>query len=374
MKRTTELQKTLAKRLSLTCLASLLATNSALAAIASGGAQQPGDYAKFDGNGELFFVAFDSTAKVSYTLDLGLDLNSFFINAQQEIGIQSFFPVSDPRWTDFLGQVNPANLRWAVLGADTTGGTAVGGVRLFQTLRQGDQLSLLGTPATVTTAAIPGTLTNGQFTNAMGSAQWGTFFDAVNVSGTHGVAGTALNYNQNGSSVNADAEPGNGYFGEGKNGVGGTSANLNGNTVFNNANAVGQSSWFYYITRSSSKDLLASVSVDEFDNLGHDGYWGFTKVGDNIDSPYKGQYLLSYTLEASTPKAVTAAGQLRANFLDYAAGFQSRLLVNAALGEFAGYQISSLVVPAASPVPEPATWGLFGLGLLGLALKARRRT
>ena len=319
------------------------------------------------GNGELFFSVFDATAKVSYTLDLGLDLNGFFDSGQQDKGGQLFFPISnaDAQWADFLSRpgVTAANFRWSVLGFDTTGGLAAGvlGIRLFQTIQQGDEAKV-------------GTMLNSALATGISTAQAGTFFNAVNASGTHGTASTAGDYTVNGSSVNADPEPGNGYYG---NNSAGLSSTLTGSAPYDMSNRIDQSSWFYMVTRSSSANS-AKVSVDEFDNGtvatgGHDGFWGFTKVGDNVNSPYKGQYLLSYTLQSSLPTATTSAGQLRANFLDYAAGFQSRLLLNAPLGEFAGYQISSLVVPSASPVPEPATWGLFGLGLLGLALKARRR-
>lgn len=336
-----------------------------MAAIAPGGSTSlSGPQAPYNGNGELFLSVFDSTAKVSYTLDLGLNLDSFFIAGQQDAGNQLFFPVEDANWSNFLAlqTVSASRLKWSVLGFDTTGGTTPGGVRLFQTIRQGDEAKVRFTDANQVVTGYR----NDLFTNGMGSSQAGTFFSALNITGTHGVSGTALDFAANGSSVNADIDTGNAYYGEGSVGL---STTMNNTAPYDMSNPVGSSSWFYKVTRSST-DSNGIVNVDEFDNLGHDGYWGFTKVDASVNSPYAGKYLLSYTLEAAGVSATTAAGQQRMSFTDYSAGFLARQL-SSPFGEFAGYQASSLVVP--SPVPEPAAWGLMAIGLLGLGLHARRR-
>jgi hypothetical protein len=318
--------------------ASLLA--SASAAIAPGGAQS-GANAGFSGNGELFLSVFDSAAKISYTKDLGITLNDFFVWGQQDAGNQRFWVVDDAQWTSLLAQTDPAALRWSVLGFDTTGGTAQGGVRLFTTARQGDEGAI-------------SSMTNQRLTNGTGSTQAGTFFVAVNSTPTHGAPGASSDFAANGSSVNADADPGNGYFGDNSVGL---STTLNGNAPFDNSNRVGESSWFYYLTRSGAVQLN-TVLVDEFDNLGHDGYWGFLYVDPVLypASPYRASHLLSYTLpayDAATPMA------------DLAPQMAALMSFRSARFEEAGPM---------NPVPEPGSWALLTGGLLGLLAWTRSRS
>lgn len=319
------------------------------------------------GNGELMFVVHDPMARVSYTLDLGLDLNSFWINAQQESGTRWFKPLDDENWTSFLSQIDTAKLAWAVVGVDVDGGTAKGQQRLFTTIRQGDEAKVRG-------------LSNQQFTMPLRDAISTNFIGYVNQSGTH--ASSPVNYDLNGSSVNAWSDPGRAYFGK----DGSLTPTLNNTTSgsgggFQIVNSVGQSSWFYYLTRSGTSQL-ATVDVDEFDNLGGDGYWGFTYVDPATDasSPYAGKFLLSYTLEKAGATASTAEGLQRISMTDYLA--LNRLAPpryfaasSALAAEYAGYRQGSLVVVAGSmvsAVPEPASWGLMGLGL-GLLAAWRRR-
>lgn len=317
--------------------ASLLAP--ALAAIAPGGPQS-GANAGFSGNGELFLSVFDAEAKISYTKDLGITLDDFFVWGQQDGGNQRFWALDDAQWSSFLPQTDATALRWSVLGFDTTGGTAQGGLRLFTTAKQGDEGKI-------------GSLTNQRLTNGTGSTQAGTFFVAVNSTPTHGVPGASSDFAVNGSSVNADADPGNGYFGSNSVGL---STTLNGNAPFDNSNPVGESSWFYYLTRSGPVQLN-TVLVDEFDNLGHDGYWGFLYVDPALypDSPYRASYLLSYTLPAyevaaEEPPAFSRTARLMS--------FRSA---------------SFLELDPVTAVPEPGSWALLLLGLLGLMAHRQRR-
>jgi hypothetical protein len=318
---------------------------NASAAIAPGGPQS-GANAGYSGNGELFLSVFDAEARLSYTKDLGVTLDDFFVWGQQDAGNQRFWAITgaDAQWNTFLPQTNRTALRWSVLGFDTTGGTAQGGVRLFTTARQGDEGKV-------------STLTNQRFSTGTGSSQAGTFFVAVNSTPTHGAPGAGSDFVVNGSSVNADADPGNGYFGSNSVGL---STTLNGNAPFDSSNPAGDSSWFYFLTRSGSVQLN-TVVVDEFDNLSHDGYWGFIFVDPALypNSPYKDSWLLSYTMLAHQAQAsVQTASFERERPLSF---------------RRAVFDVIDPIGPVVM-VPEPASWALLTGGLLGMLAWTRHRS
>jgi hypothetical protein len=328
------------------------------------------------GNGELLMAVFDESAKVSYTFDLGVTMDDFFTIGQQDAGFQKFWPVKDANWTSFLSQVNPANLQWAVHAFDTVGNLLVpGGQRMFNTVRQGDECKVID--CTKITDGSPtgfSTITNLNLSNSWTATTVGTFFDAVNTTGTHGEPGKVLDYSVNGSSVNADPEPGNAYYGS----VGGLNPTLNGKTPFYMANVVGKSSWFYYLTRSGSNQNGQAI-VDEFDNLGADGYFGFTYVDPAIDpaSPYAGQYVLSYTLAAAgqTQAQINFARQIGRTETSLG-GSMVRLagVAGATAGESAaGLATVRLggLTNAVSVVPEPGSALMLLAGGLLLALRRR---
>jgi hypothetical protein len=129
-----------------------------------------------------------------------------------------------------------------------------------------------------------------------------------------------------------------------------------------------------------------TVLIDEFDNLGYDGYWGFVFVDPALapGSPYAGRYLLSYTLasySATLAQREFAAGigrtEASGGFAvsrlpgEAAAGFEAPAGWSTPLGEL---DTPVAALPAAmAPVPEPASWALASAGLLWLLGRTRRR-
>lgn len=237
------------------------------------------------GDGELFLAVYDSTAKVSYTLDLGITLSAFRAAADGAASLAGpgeygkTWLVDDANFTSFMAQSSMANTRWAVMAADSSGApTAPGNQRLLTTVAA-------GTSETTMKQTI-----NQKLTDGLGAAQMGNFFNAVNVTGTHGAVGVALDYSVNGSSVNAEADTGRSYFGE----SGGTSATLNNNLRFSAGNMLGASSDFYYVTQSSSSPG-SPIALDRFDNK-----WGAASFALAQDAG--GQYALTYAVAVPEPE------------------------------------------------------------------------
>lgn len=360
------------------------------------------------GNGELFLAVQDPAGEVSYTLDLGVRMDDFFVLGQQDAGYQRFWEVNSPNWTTFLsGVADRGTLNWSVMAGDSTGNTAPGAQRLFTTFGGYTYTGNLAVDRAAVEARLRAT-TNGNFSNGNGSTQAGSFYTAVNTTGTHA---PATDIAVNGDSVNARGDPGASYFGE----SGGTGPTLNGafGGGMSSANPIGVSSWFYYFTRSGSA-TGGFILWEEFDNgqpgpnntpgPGFDGYWGFVYVEPTNPNPpswaiydpnsiYAGKWVLSYTLGAFSPVTTASFREFAQGIgrTEYSGGFQIQHLAGAAAG-------SPLEAPALVPgvvalglagdgaiempldmaavtaVPEPATWlmWLAALGLLGQRLARRR--
>lgn len=232
-------------------------------------------------NGELFLAVVDNVSRVSYTKDLGEFQDDFFVKAQSDAGYAQSWALNDPYFTQFLTQVNPAVLQWTVLASETFGGTLQGATRLFSTVKAGDE-------------ALVGTTSNLTFFLGIGAAQLGTFYNAVNSSGSHGAPGMPPNNAINGASVNYDTDSGNGFFG-----IPGSGDRINGNYPFSNANDVGAESNFFYVTRSGTNQL-ALVDVDPFNNATSNGIFKLAVATD-------GSYGLTYNLAAAVPEPGTYA-------------------------------------------------------------------
>ena len=251
-------------------------------------------------SGELLLSVYDSTAKVSYTKDLGELIGSFKASADaNEAGFtKSWSLAGDANWTSFASQVTLGNANWLVFASEksTFGQTLPGNMRVYSTIKAGDEAK----------TGIATNATNLAIVNFIGGVA--TFYSAVNVSGTHGVVGTALDYAVNGSSVNLDSDSGNGYVGDGI--TGGLSSNFNNTFKFSNASAIGASAQFDYLSRSSTANAGA-LAVDNFANTAGSGLFTF--------SLQNGTPTLTYTLAAAVPEpssyAMLLAGLLSIGFV-----------------------------------------------------------
>lgn len=145
-------------------------------------------------NGELLLVVQDSSAKVSFTLDLGLTMNEFLVDGQSDLGKSlSFAVAADSNWASFLGLTSAASRQWGVLAFSGDLGNASS--RILTTVKSG-----------VTENTMDNT-TNARLNLGSASTSVGLFFASVNNSGSHKPQN---NFSVNGSSVIAEADSGKG--------------------------------------------------------------------------------------------------------------------------------------------------------------------
>jgi PEP-CTERM motif len=310
----------------------------------------------------LLYEAFvTGSHNTYYGSNLDSNRSSFFVYAQQDAGYQNFWNIdaSDANFAKFRSvATNTANIVWAIVGQDfeIDEGNQTrlpGEFRSFITLQIGTQAGVESGSYSKLKA-----LANGDFDQQADNVA-NNYLLPLNIGAkpfnTHmGPNGEPTPYAVNGSSY--DAEGTEGYFGKNL----GALATFGTSCGCSMMNAVGSS--FYSVTRSNNFDDTVPVLIDEFDNLGHDGYFGFAQ------NPANGSFVLSYTLAAfsQSAAATTAGGKARASLTEYIASSGSRLLT-APVGEFAGY-----VMPL-SPVPEPSSLLLMAGGLAGLVWQRRKR-
>lgn len=338
---------------------------------------------------ELVLVIWDRTAKISYTKDLGVTAyassyavgdtsKNLFVYGQQNAGYQVLFPSlnTDSNFQAFLSSASgAANMVWAVMGVELNedaGGFGAGAFTMFTTLNSGTAPNGTTNPAYfdfVGKDAAGNPNTSAHFNNSElsdATVNFSTWLknnndNRNNLTNTHRCALTPSPCSGadaavvNGSSFDVESSSGYAlnYFGA----AAALVANGHGNVL----NPVGKSSWFYRATLSSDVSD-ESILVDEFDNEGHDAYWG---LGVNA----QGEYILSYTLQASLTQTQTVQGQMLRLRTDFAANYGSTRFIGAPVGDTLNLGGGTAI----TPVPEPSTWGLMGLGLALLAGRARRQ-
>lgn len=313
-----------------------------------------------DDHPDLLFVLWDPVAKVSYSKDLGLDANSFWIYAQQDAGYskQITLDATDIALIEFRKlSTKVADQRWAVIAVDSGPTTVPGDTKLYTTLRQGLKEGETNPNWTDMTGISYGNLVFGA-RDMPNRLYFGLNFlgdDTTRYVRTAGKDGSSMDLpgskgyfaGRLGFSDKANPQVDGSYF----------------SGVFDVTNAVNQSSWFYYLTNKDEGG--GAIDVDEFDNLSSNGYWGFALTTANA-------YSLTFTqvVAKSGPTSVsTVVGTNRVSVTDYAAGFEARS-ITVGRDEFPGWQVAASI----APVPEPATWASFALGLLMLRRAARRST
>jgi hypothetical protein len=323
------------------------------------------------GDGEMALVIWDPVREATYTLDLGWRMSEISADGQDDAGFQRFWKLdrdADPRLDKLLDLGSAlSSLRWAVVATDADGfGFFPGDLRFFFTLEH-----------TVPTGTLnPNysnvlTLQNASLEAAITSVYSVQLFltlnaDASNPDNTHGTGGVE-NFDFNGSSFTAKGQAG---YWEGPGQFMSTFASVSGPPI---TNSIGNSSWFYTATTSSAEST-DPLTLDEFDNLTHDGFWGLT-----LD-PADNTLALSYTIEGTGLTLAQRAFVQTIGRTEVDGGFAMRRLSGVATTPMeAGNGFSRRLLDLddssapVSAVPEPSSWLLMGLGLGLVGWLARRR-
>lgn len=233
------------------------------------------------GNGELFLTVWDNAAKISYTRDLGTNLNDFLVAPASAAGLKIDGSLvttgstyaqykTDANWTTFIGALGASgtsNLQWNIGAMDSTGITVGGGSRYLSTSNN-------------TLAQV-----KGQSNSALNTFNISNnLVTGVNAFGTHQTSGltgdgSAVNVGTDGSAY-AETWYGNNWFNKAQG--------------WTSSAAIGQDLNFFFLTTSSSAGL-AKASVTQY------GYTDANGVFKNATFTLAANGNLIYAVPPSVP-------------------------------------------------------------------------